>query len=249
MLYREGIRIALVGRPNVGKSSLLNALLRSDRSIVTPIAGTTRDVIAETISLQGIPATILDTAGIVETNDPVEKIGVERSRQALRNSAGIVLVLDGSSAPTREDIEIARTLAGRPRDQKTPVVIVINKQDVPDQEDQSGVFTILPEAAVLRISAVAGTGLQELETRLKDMITDDASDGAQPALINARQRAAIDRALAHIHDARAAREAGIPQDLLATSVRAALHSVGEVTGENVDDAVLTEIFSTFCIGK
>lgn len=249
MLYREGIRIALVGRPNVGKSSLLNALLRSDRSIVTPIAGTTRDVIAETINLHGIPATLLDTAGIVETDDPVEKIGVERSRQALRTSAAVVFVLDGSADPTPEDIAIARTLADRPRDQQVPVVIVINKDDVPERRDQAAILDVLPDAPRLRVSAFRGTGLAELETLLKATITEEASEGAQPALINARQRAAIDRALAHIRDAQAAHEAGIPQDLLATSVRAALHAVGEVTGENVDEAVLAEIFSTFCIGK
>lgn len=249
MLYREGIRIALVGRPNVGKSSLLNALLRSDRSIVTPIAGTTRDIIAETINLHGIPATLLDTAGIVETNDPVEKIGVERSRQALATSAAVVFVIDGSERPAPEDIAIARTLADRPRDNQVPVVIVVNKDDVPEQQDQSSILDVLPDAPYLRISAFHGTGLTELETMLKTTITAEASEGAQPALINARQRAAIDRALAHIRDAKTAHEAGIPQDLLATSVRAALHSVGEVTGENVDEAVLAEIFSTFCIGK
>lgn len=249
MLYREGIRIALVGRPNVGKSSLLNALLRSDRSIVTPIAGTTRDVIAETINLQGIPATLLDTAGIVETDDPVEKIGVERSRQALRTSAAVVFVVDGSTDPTPEDLAIAQALADRPRDQQVPVVIVINKDDVPEQHDQAAILDVLPDAPRLRISAFQGTGLADLETLLKTTITEEASEGAQPALINARQRAAIDRALTHIRDAKTAHEAGIPQDLLATSVRAALHAVGEVTGENVDDAVLAEIFSTFCIGK
>ncbi len=249
MLYREGIRIALVGRPNVGKSSLLNALLRSDRSIVTPIAGTTRDVIAETINLQGIPATLLDTAGIVETDDPVEKIGVERSRQALRTSAAAVFVIDGSVSPLPEDIAIARTLADRPRDQQVPVVIVVNKDDVPEQRNQSAILDVLPDAPRLQVSAFQGTGLTELETLLKTTITEEASEGAQPALINARQRSAIDRALAHIRDARTAHEAGVPQDLLATSVRAALHAVGEVTGENVDEAVLAEIFSTFCIGK
>lgn len=249
MLYREGIRIALVGRPNVGKSSLLNALLRSDRSIVTPIAGTTRDVIAETINLEGIPATLLDTAGIVETDDPVEKIGVERSRQALATSAAVVFVIDGSEQPTPEDIAIARTLAERPRDQQVPVVIAVNKDDVPERQDQSAILDVLPDVPYLRISAFQGTGLTELETLLKTTIRAEASEGAQPALINARQRAAIDRALGHIRDAQAAHEAGIPQDLLATSVRAALHAVGEVTGENVDEAVLAEIFSTFCIGK
>lgn len=249
MLYREGIRIALVGRPNVGKSSLLNALLRSDRSIVTPIAGTTRDVIAETVNLHGIPATLLDTAGIVETDDPVEKIGVERSRQALQTSAAVVLVIDGSASPSAEDIEIARTLADRPRDQQNPVVIAINKQDLPSREDQSAILDTLPGAPVQHISASEGRGLETLEALLAETVSDEASGGAEPALINARQRAAIDRALAHIRDAREARAMGIPQDLLATSVRAALHAVGEVTGENVDEAVLNEIFSTFCIGK
>jgi tRNA modification GTPase len=249
MLYREGIRIALVGRPNVGKSSLLNALLRSDRSIVTPIAGTTRDVISETINLRGIPATLLDTAGIVDTDDPVEKIGVERSRQALQTSAASIFILDGTTSPSPEDLAIAATLTGRPRDQQTPVVIVINKQDVPEQVDQGAILDQFPDTPYVHISAAKGTGLGDLESLLKTTISDRSSDGAQPALINARQRAAIDRALAHIHDAQDAKAAGIPQDLLATSVRAALHAVGEVTGENVDDAVLTEIFSTFCIGK
>src|SRR5690606_1444568 len=175
--------------------------------------------------------------------------GVERSRQALQPSAAVVFVVDGSASPTAEDIEIARTLADRPRDQQNPVVIAINKQDLPSQEDQSSILDILPEAPVRHISASMGKGLEELESLLAETVSDEASGGAQPALINARQRAAIDRALAHIHDAREARAMGIPQDLLATSVRAALHAVGEVTGENVDEAVLNEIFSTFCIGK
>ena len=121
MLYRDGARIALVGRPNVGKSSLLNALLRAERAIVTPIAGTTRDVIMETINLRGIPATLLDTAGIVESEDVVERIGVERSRTALRTAAAVVLVVDGSAQPQAGDLDIARALAERPADERTPV--------------------------------------------------------------------------------------------------------------------------------
>ena len=249
MLYREGVQIALVGRPNVGKSSLLNALLRSDRSIVTEIAGTTRDVIAETVNLHGIPATLLDTAGIVETSDPVERIGVERSRKALATASAVALIVDGSTSPTEWDLEVARTLADRPADQQTPVILVVNKQDLPDHASQDAISDLLPNAKQVRVSATTGAGLADLERLLADTIMEDAAGSAQPALVNARQRAAIDRALAHIHDAQAAREAGIPQDLLATSVRAALHAVGEVTGENVDEAVLTEIFSTFCIGK
>lgn len=249
MLYRDGVQIALVGRPNVGKSSLLNALLRSERSIVTPLAGTTRDVIAETVNLAGIPATLLDTAGIVETDDPVEKIGVERSRKALATAAAVALIIDGSLPPTRDDREIATTLAKRPADQQTPVVLVINKRDLPSKEAPTTITNILPDATTVEVSATTGKGISALEETFAATVTRDAGGSAQPALINARQRAAIERALTHIHDAQAAKNAGIPQDLLATSVRAALHAVGEVTGENVDDAVLTEIFSTFCIGK
>lgn len=246
MLYRDGTTIALVGRPNVGKSSLLNALLRSDRSIVTPIAGTTRDVIRESMNLGGIAATLLDTAGIVETDDPVEQIGVERSRQALATAAIVALVVDGSVAPTQDDLEIAQVLADRPVDQRAPVVIVINKSDLP-QISQQPVRELLPEAPLAHVSARAGDGIDAVESAFYGVLS--AGTGVQPSLVNARQRAALDRAYTHVTDAMVAHATGVPQDLLATSVRAALHAVGEVTGENVDEAVLLEIFSTFCIGK
>ena len=246
MMYRDGATIALVGRPNVGKSSLLNALLRSDRSIVTPIAGTTRDVIRESINLGGIAATLLDTAGIVETDDVVERIGVERSRQALATAQLVAFVVDGSVAPTDDDLQIAQVLADRPSDQRTPVVLVINKQDLA-QQSQSALQDLLPDAQVVHVSASTSEGIGALEQGFAGTLMADAH--GQPSLVNARQRAALDRAMMHVQDAIAAHEAEVPQDLLATSVRAALHAVGEVTGENVDEAVLVEIFSTFCIGK
>ncbi len=246
MLYRDGATVALVGRPNVGKSSLLNALLRHDRSIVTPIAGTTRDVIRESMNLGGIAATLLDTAGIVDSDDPVERIGVERSRQALATAALVAFVIDGSQAPQAGDLEIARVLAERPQDQRTPVVMIVNKLDLP-QVSQDSLTEILSDATVVAVSASSGEGLSDVEAALHAVLT--AGSGVQPSLVNARQRSALDRALAHIHDAQTAHATAVPQDLLATSVRAALHAVGEVTGEQVDEAVLLEIFSTFCIGK
>lgn len=246
MLYRDGATVALVGRPNVGKSSLLNALLRSDRSIVTPIAGTTRDVIRESINLGGIAATLLDTAGIVETDDVVERIGVERSRHALATASLVAFVVDGSVEPQAGDLEIAQALAGRPADERTPIVLVVNKQDVA-QVPQQAVQSLLPDAVPVAISAATGDGIEHLEQVLRDSLMSDAD--AQPSLVNARQRSALDRAMTHVQDALQARELGVEQDLLATSVRAALHAVGDVTGENVDEAVLLEIFSTFCIGK
>jgi tRNA modification GTPase len=249
MLYREGAQVALVGRPNVGKSSLLNALLRAERAIVTPVAGTTRDVIAEAVNLDGIPATLLDTAGIVETSDVVERIGVERSRTALQTAAAVVLVLDGALAPTSADLAVAQVLAARPADARTPTVIALNKRDLPHQAAQDAVLALLPDAPAVPVSATTGYGLTTLEERLAGALRSAAGGAAQPALVTARQAAAVERALAHLRDAQRARSAGVPQDLLATSVRAALHAVGEVTGEAVDEAVLAEIFSRFCIGK
>ncbi len=249
MLLRDGASIALIGRPNVGKSSLLNALLRADRAIVTPVAGTTRDVIAETISLQGIPVTLLDTAGIVESKDLVEKIGVERSRKALSTAAAIALVIDGSVAPADGDFAVTRLLAQRAVDERTPVVIVHNKRDLASQADQTAIADLLDEAPVVSVSATTGEGLGNLEAVLANTLRGGVSSEARPSLISARQRAAVDRALRHIRDAQEARATGFPQDLLATSVRAALHAVGEVTGEDVDESVLDEIFSRFCIGK
>lgn len=249
MLYRNGARVALVGRPNVGKSSLLNALLRADRAIVTPIAGTTRDLIAETMNLNGIPVTLQDTAGITDTADLVEKIGVARSRQALRTSSVVVLVIDGSMEPSNEDLEVARTLADRNDEERTPVVIAVNKNDVAAQASQKVLYDITGDLPSVSLSATTGSGLADLETAIGAALARSLPSDVQPAMITARQQAAVERALHHIEDARSARAEGIPQDLLATSVRAALHAVGEVTGEAVDDAVLTEIFSRFCIGK
>lgn len=251
-LVRDGAQVALVGRPNVGKSSLLNALLRSERAIVTPIAGTTRDVVIETATIDGLPVTLLDTAGITESDDLVERLGVERSRQALEASAGALLVVDGSVPPLEADLEIARTIANRlPRaaDRSPSVVLVINKSDLPEQADQNEVRRLLPDAPQVAVSCLTGEGLFELEAAIGRLLRSDLAAHAQPALLNARQQWAIERALEHLHLAAATYANGLPIDLMATDVRAALHALGEVTGEDVDEAVLTEIFSRFCIGK
>ncbi len=251
MRYREGAQTALVGRPNVGKSSLLNALLRTDRAIVTPIAGTTRDVVAEAVDLRGIPATLLDTAGIAETADEVERLGVERSRRALAAAGAAVLVLDGSASPTADDLAVARTLAERDPDASgpLPVVVAINKRDLPIRAPQDAVLALLPRCPVVEISSLTGAGIGELEEALATVLAGDTPNLAHPALITARQHAALDRSLAHIRDAQAARRADFPLDLLAIDLRASLHALGEVTGEAVDEAVLAEIFARFCIGK
>ena len=247
LLYREGVNIAIVGRPNVGKSSLLNALLRSDRAIVTEIAGTTRDVIAESINLQGIPATLLDTAGITETEDVVERIGVDRSQKALATSGLVLFVVDRSDPATAQDLAVADLLAQRV--DSGDVLVALNKTDLPASDKLCDVLDRLPGAMVAEISSVTGEGIEALEKVLYEMIAGQGDLAAEPALVTTRQHDALRRSLEGVLAAQQGMIAGVPLDLLAVDVRAALYAVGEITGERVSEAVLDEIFSRFCIGK
>jgi len=255
-LYRDGAQIALVGRPNAGKSSLMNALLRADRAIVTPIAGTTRDIVSEQTTLDGIPATLLDTAGIAESADPVELLGIARARRALAAAGAVVVVVDGSVPPGADDLAVARAVAEAAAEGTgaLPAVVAVTKRDLPERAEQGAALALLPGVPVVEVSSVTGAGIPALEAALANLLRGGGGGGdvagpVRPSLITARQAAALDRALAHIRAAAAAHADGIPIDLLAVDVRAALHAVGEVTGEAVDEAVLTEIFSRFCIGK
>ena len=246
LLYREGLRIAIVGRPNVGKSSLLNALVGQERAIVTEIAGTTRDVVAETINLRGIPATLLDTAGITETVDVVEAIGVERSRHALSTSALVLLVLDGSEPLMDSDRQVLRLVDERL--DPSGIVCVVNKSDLPTHLDAS-TLGLSAAAPVIAISTASGQGLDLLTETLYGVAIGESDAATRPALVTSRQFDALRRAAAAINAALAARSEGVPLDLLAVDVRTALYAVGEITGEHVSEAVLDEIFSRFCIGK
>lgn len=247
LLYREGVQIAIVGRPNVGKSSLLNALLRAERAIVTEIAGTTRDVISETVNLKGIPATLLDTAGITETEDIVERIGVDRSQRALAASGLVLFVLDRSDPATPRDLAVADLLASRLEGGE--VLVALNKSDLPASPDVDVVLSKLPGARVIEISTLTGDGLMTLEDALYDQIAGRGELAAEPALVTTRQLDALRRALDSVVAAQEGMAAGIPLDLLAVDVRTSLYAVGEITGEQVSEAVLDEIFSRFCIGK
>lgn len=247
LLYREGVRIAIVGRPNAGKSSLLNRLLGTDRAIVTDIAGTTRDVIAEQINLDGLPATLLDTAGIAESQDVIEQMGIARSREALESSGIVLFVIDGASPPGRDDQEIARLLAERL--DSGGVVVALNKADRKRIEGHDGTLHILPHVPVVSISTLTGDGIDALRKMLHEQAVGQTMVSGEPALVTVRQLDALRRALSHVESAQDAHALRVPIDLLAVDVRAALHAIGEITGERVDEAVLDEIFSRFCIGK
>lgn len=243
-VYREGVRAVLAGRPNVGKSSLLNRLLGHDRSIVTDIPGTTRDTIEETANLGGIPVVLTDTAGIIETSDPVERLGVARSRFALAAAELTVLVLDGSCPLTPDDLAMVAGL-----DDGRSVVVVVNKTDLPPAPWAAAGEASLPgHWPVVRVSAHTGAGTGELVATLVALATGGPAQ--EPAVAtNQRQQGALERARTHLVAASTAYGAGSPGDLVTIDLSAALAALGEVTGETVTEGLLDAVFSRFCIGK
>ncbi len=240
LIYRQGIRTAIVGRPNVGKSSLLNALLRADRAIVTPIPGTTRDTLEETLNLRGIPLCLVDTAGIAATEDLVERLGVARSRQALSQADLALWVVDGSESLTMADAEIAAALPTQ------RAIVVINKGDLPQRAE----VTLLPQAPRARISALTGEGLEALERLIEEMALGGRALAADTPLVsNPRHQEALLRALEHVQAAQRTCAAGLPADFVSIDVTSAVEALGEITGESATEDLLDIIFQQFCIGK
>lgn len=243
ILLREGIRVAIVGRPNVGKSSLLNRLLRHERAIVTDVPGTTRDLLEESLNLRGVPVVLADTAGIRETVDVVEALGVERSRAALRQADLVLFVLDRSQPPTEEDRQLAAALEGR------PALVVENKQDIALSPNREAV-QLLPGAPRVAVSALQGTGLEALEAQMWEMVMGgELSARNAPLVTNPRHKQAIQQARSHIESAIAGGEQGIPADFLTIDLHAAVNALGQITGETATEDLLDAIFSRFCIGK
>jgi len=245
IIYREGIRATITGKPNVGKSSLLNALLRENRAIVTSVPGTTRDVIEEVINIKGIPLRIIDTAGLRKTEDLVERIGVERSKEAIEKADLILLVLDDSAGVTGEDIEIIELL------RKKRTIVLINKVDVGKKLiSQEVIGNLIGSWPVLWISAENGTGLVELEETIADMVLGGKIVSQDNLLItNIRHKRALEKAVFHLREAVAGVKNMIPLDIVAIDIRAAWENLGEITGLTVDEDLIDRIFSEFCIGK
>lgn len=229
-VLRDGLRVAIVGRPNVGKSSLMNALLGTDRAIVTAEAGTTRDLIDEKTSFQGVPVRLIDTAGIRQADSEAERIGVDRAREAIQTADVVCVVLDASAPRSAEDEALLRETDGMTR------LVLLNKCDLAQNDAASA-----PEG--IRVSANTGEGLDELKTAILRLAAPERGDGAY--ITNERHIRALERALESLNDAKCADEL----DCAATDVKNALHFLGSITGTDVDASVLDRIFERFCVGK
>ena len=241
IIYRQGLRTAIVGRPNVGKSSLLNALLGVSRAIVTPFPGTTRDTLEETINLEGIPVTLVDTAGIADSDDPIEVLGIERSRQALEGADLVLMVVDGSEPWTKADAEIAALLDGR------PALLVVNKIDLPQMLSLKEIPLALPG---VKVSALTDQGLEKLEEKMLELIFAGEVISSQALLLaHPRHRDVLRRAQEHLTHARESHLSDWPVDCVAIDLTAAVNALGEITGETVTEDLLDAIFSQFCLGK
>ncbi len=241
-MIRDGVMAAIAGTPNAGKSSLLNRFLQEERAIVTDVPGTTRDVLEEWITLRGVPVCLVDTAGIRETDDTVEKIGVSRARRYLDRADIILAVIDGSRPLTDEDKDILQSAADK------NVIIVLNKTDLPSvmtSQDLSAYgFPICP------ISASTGDGLEELKDRLlQEVLKGGFTDGPSALLTNTRHIELVRQSAEALERARQSLQDGMPLDCAVIDIRQAWDTLGSITGDTVHDDIVEEIFSRFCLGK
>lgn len=239
-IYREGVKTVIAGRPNVGKSSLLNALLGQERAIVTHIPGTTRDVIEETINIKGIPLVLADTAGLRETHDLVERIGVQKTRDFLAGADLVLFVVEASEGLTGEDREILKDI------DREKTILIVNKIDlgenIPVQE--SG------EIPAVEISALSGEGIDVLKDRIVQVVTGGRISSPESVIVSrVRHEDAIKRARNHMEEFESSSGAGVPADLLSIDARNAWEALGEITGSTVTEDLLDRIFQDFCIGK
>lgn len=243
-MIREGIQTVIIGKPNVGKSSLLNALLREQRAIVTDIPGTTRDVLEEYITIQGVPLKLMDTAGIRETADVVEQIGVEKSKEWMTKSDLVLVMMDASTKFTTEDHEIFKLIEGK------RCLVLINKTDLPRKLDIKQVFAYVDKEQVLELSVKEGEGMDQLENRLREMFFAGEINVKDDVFItNVRHKDALVKAKSSLETVLETIELEMPEDCLSIDLQSAYEYLGEITGETVGESIIHQIFSQFCLGK
>lgn len=243
-IVREGLATVIIGRPNVGKSSLLNSLVQENKAIVTDIAGTTRDIIEEYVNVKGVPLRLVDTAGIRETSDVVEKIGVERSREQLERADLVLLVLNGAEPLVEEDEQLLKAAAHK------EMIVLINKSDLPQQIDMDRVRSLVGTSPVIETSMKTEEGIQALERSIAGLFYAGFVEADDPTYIsNVRHIELLHQALDAIREAKQGAELMMPVDMIQIDLTRTWDILGEIVGDTVQDGLINELFSQFCLGK
>ncbi|MGM0396138.1 MAG: tRNA uridine-5-carboxymethylaminomethyl(34) synthesis GTPase MnmE [Bacillota bacterium] len=243
-ILRDGLNTVILGKPNVGKSSLLNAVLRENRAIVTEIPGTTRDIIEEYVNIDGIPLKIMDTAGIRHTDDLVEKIGVDRAKETLEKADLIIAIFDISRSLTDEDHHVIELI----KDKKT--IVLLNKTDLPNEYDEELFREYFDASQIINTSMIKGVGIDELENAIRAMFYDgDIQMDSGMIITNIRHKNQLERSMENIVSVLNDLSKEIPLDCLEVDLRSCWENLGEITGESITEDILDKIFSEFCIGK
>ncbi|PEN46848.1 tRNA uridine-5-carboxymethylaminomethyl(34) synthesis GTPase MnmE [Bacillus wiedmannii] len=243
-ILREGIATAIIGRPNVGKSSLLNSLVQEKKAIVTDIAGTTRDVIEEYVNVRGVPLKLIDTAGIRETEDVVERIGVERSKEMMSQADLVLVVVNYSEALTHEDEDLFRAVQGK------DFIVIVNKTDLSQVIDMERVIELAAGNRIITTSLIEEQGIDELEKAIADLFFEGTIDSADVTYVsNARHIGLLTQAGKTIGDAIEAIENGVPIDMVQIDLTRTWEILGEITGDTVHESLIDQLFSQFCLGK
>ena len=244
-VLRDGLATAIIGQPNVGKSSLLNSLLHEDKAIVTNVAGTTRDVIEEYVNVNGVPLKLIDTAGIRDTNDQVEKIGVERSRKALEAADLVLLLIDSSNELTEEDHQLLEATKDKQR------IIILNKTDLPRKVDLEELKSLAGKGAVIETSIVNHEGMDQLGEQIGHMFFNEGIESNQNNVMvtNARHIGLLHQANDALSDVLKGIKDGMPVDLVQIDMTRCWELLGEITGDSYQDELLDQLFSQFCLGK
>ena len=243
-ILREGIATAIIGRPNVGKSSLLNSLVQENKAIVTDIAGTTRDVIEEYVNVRGVPLKLIDTAGIRETEDIVERIGVERSKEMMGQADLVLVVVNYSEALTNEDEELFHAVQGK------DFIVIVNKTDLPKKIDMEHVMQLAGKNRIITTSLIEERGVDELEKAIADLFFEGTIESADMTYVsNARHIGLLTQAEKTIGDAIEAIENGVPIDMVQIDLTRTWEILGEITGDTVHESLIDQLFSQFCLGK
>ncbi len=246
-IFTKGVKTVIIGRPNVGKSSLLNALLAEERAIVTPIAGTTRDSLRESITIDGVRFNLVDTAGIIDTEHPLDKMGVERSIKELEDADLVLFVLDGSEEVKDEDKKIANFVKNK------KIIIILNKKDLPQKISMNDIHNLLKKRdfPILSISAKTEEGLEELRRLMKSTVIEEDRYGLREEvfLTNLRHKRLLEETLKFLKKARDALINNTPVDLVGLDLEEALRAVYKITGKEYVESVIETVFANFCVGK